>query len=797
MLSGETKPAAAPLSGECPRCGATRRVDVALGLCPKCLNAAAFGAALSSGPLPGASDLVVEDFDDYQILGEIARGGMGVVYRARQKSLGREVALKLLREVAATDGSGADRFRAEAEAAASLNHPNIVAIYGFGEYDGQPFYSMELIEGRDLAELTRTGPLLGRRAATLVASVARAVQHAHDRGILHRDLKPSNVLVDVNDEPHVTDFGLARRLGGESQLTLTGQVLGTPGYMAPEQAFGQAREIGRGADVYSLGAVLYHLLTGRAPFIGESPTRVLQQLEQADPIALRILNSAVPPDLETIVLKALAKEPERRYPSAQALADELQRFLRHEPILARPLSPAQRLGRWGRRRPALAALNLLVVLFLVTVVIGTLFANRRLEGQRRAAEQVKNFLKDILSSPDPSKDGRDVRVVELLQRAAQRSSRELSDQPLVQAEIEYALGTTYYQLSLYSEGEPLLRSALSLYEQRLGRHDWRPAEVQGTLGSLLHWSGRSSEGIQLLEQAVATFRRQAPAQDLRLAGVLEDLGSALVGAGRLAEAVPVLRECLSLCERLGAPARASQVAAYGDLATALADDPAHRSEYLHYLDEAIALNRKLPDGKVNLATSLSNLADELILAQRLTDAEVAAREALALRISLFGRNSGETAFSHSRLASVFRAQTNLAAARAEAEAADAIERAVLPPYHRNRAFTLRIMGLIELDGGRLPAAEAHLREAREVSGMAYGTNHPVTRAIGGFLAEALADRGAVDEARTLATAALPGVRKNADLYPNNAALQARWRRLTQLAAAKPETEGPSNPVQRR
>ena len=787
MLSPDIEFPAAALFGRCPRCGSALRADVASGLCPKCLHAAAFGAAFVANPPPMLKGLAVDAIDDYQILGEIARGGMGVVYRARQKSLGREVALKLLREGAAADGTGADRFRAEAEAAASLQHPNIVAIYGFGEYDGQPFFSMELIVGSDLAELTRAGPMPARRAATLVAAVARAVQHAHDRGILHRDLKPSNVVVDLNDEPHVTDFGLARRMGAESHLTLTGQVLGTPGYMAPEQAFGRAAEIGREADVYSLGALLYHLITGRAPFIGESPTRVLQQLEHAEPVTPRVLNSAVPQDLETVALKALSKEPHRRYQSAQAVADDLERFLRHEPIQARPLSPAERLVRWGRRRPAWAALSVLGFVFLVTLIGGTLLSNRRLEAQRRAAEQVKNFLKDILASPDPSRDGRDVRVVDLLQRAAHRSSQELADQPLVRAEIEYTLGATYYQLSLYPEGEPLLRSALAVYEKHLGIHDWHAAEVRAELGSLLHWSGRSPEGISLLQQSAATFRRISPLQDLRWAGVLEDLGSALVGGGRLADSIPILRECLALCDRLGTEANSARVAAYGDLATALSDDPSKRDEYLHYLGEAIALNRKMPDGKVNLATGLCNLADELILSERLDEAETAAREALALRVSLFGTNSAETAFSHARLASVYYAQTNLAAARAEAELGDRFERVGLPSLHRDRAFTLRIEGSVELDAGNVEIAEARFREAREVSVAAYGNEHPVTRAIGGYLAEVLARRGAINEARSFAASALPGLQKNVGLYPNNSKLRARLLRLTELAAAPPDS----------
>jgi serine/threonine-protein kinase len=423
----------------------------------------------------------------------------------------------------------------------------------------------------------------------------------------------------------------------------------------------------------------------------------------------------------------------------------------------------------------------LAIVFLVTVVGGTLVANRRLEAQGRAAEQVKNFLKDILSSPDPSRDGRDVRMVDLLQRAAGRARKELADQPLVRAEIELTLGATYFQLSRYSEGEPLLRSAVELYEKHLPTGDWRTAEARGTLGALLHWSGRSEEGFRELLAAIAALRRATPAQDLRLAAVLEDLGSAYVGAGRLADSIPVLRECLAVCDRLGSPADSQRVAAYGDLATALADEPARRDEYLHYLSEAIALNRRLPDGKVNLATGLSNLADELIWSERFGDAEVAAREALELRTSLFGSNSVETAFVHSRLASVFYAQTNLAAAREHVGYADGIERTNAPPTHRNRAFTLRILGMIELESGNLPAAESRLREAREVAVRAFGGESPSVAAIDGNLAELLARRGNFAEARVRAVSALPGLLRNAKIYPHNSKLRQRLARLEELS----------------
>jgi tetratricopeptide (TPR) repeat protein len=390
----------------CPRCGRALAPDRSQGLCLPCLAGVAFGAELSSSPGLPASLGTLRYFGDYELIEEIARGGMGVVYRARQKTLNREVAIKLLLHGALASGQDVDRFRAEAAAAASLNHPNIVSIHEVGECEGQHYFSMDLIAGRDLAAITQAGPLLARQAAEVVAQVAAAVQHAHDHGVLHRDLKPSNILMDAEGQPHVTDFGLARRLEDAVSLTQTGSLLGTPGYMAPEQAAGQKNLIDARSDVYGLGAVLFHVLTGRAPFTGESATDILRQVVEQEPLAPKLLNPSIPLDLETICLKCLNKEPERRYADAAAVAEDLGRFLRHEPILARPIGRLGRLARWSRRKPVVASLGAVVLLLLLTGAIGSVLfvlnvqrarrdeaAQRvRAEDRQREGEQLINFM---------------------------------------------------------------------------------------------------------------------------------------------------------------------------------------------------------------------------------------------------------------------------------------------------------------------------------------------------------------------------------------------------------------------
>ena len=306
-------------------------------------------------------------FGDYVLLQEVAHGGMGVVYKARHMKLHRAVALKMIRAGHLASHEEIQRFKAEAEAAAQLDHPGIVPIYEVGEFQGQHYFSMGFVEGGSLAVRIKDGPLPNRDAAGLIQRVAEAVAYAHAQGVIHRDLKPGNVLLDKGGQPKVTDFGLAKRVQGASDLTVTGQILGTPSYMPPEQAAGKVEQIGPAADVYSLGAVLYCALTGRPPFQSASALETLHQVTERDPVSPRQLNVAVERDLETICMKCLQKDPHKRYESANALAQDLRRFLASEPIQARPVGHGERLLRWCRRKPALAAASTLALLALLGV----------------------------------------------------------------------------------------------------------------------------------------------------------------------------------------------------------------------------------------------------------------------------------------------------------------------------------------------------------------------------------------------------------------------------------------------
>src|SRR5437867_4116691 len=375
----------------CPKCGAEIPADAPEGGCPGCLLATGLGllpdAPVAAGDNGGSAENVeanaavaashskkaaraaemLGELGDYELLEQVGRGGQGVVFRARQKSLNRTVALKVISLGQWASEAHLKRFRREAEAAASLDHPGIVPIYEVGEREGSCYFSMKFVEGGQLDEIVRRTPMSIRQAAELIAKVARTVHYAHQHGILHRDIKPGNILLDGKGEPHLTDFGLARLVETESTMTRTLDVLGTPSYMAPEQAMGNNAAVSSVTDIYGLGAVLYQLLTGQPPFAGGATYETIKLLLDTEPRQPRLLNPKINRDLSTICLKCLEKDPKRRYSSALALTDDLERWLKHEPIAARRTGLITRSGKWVRRNPTSALLAASVVALVAVV----------------------------------------------------------------------------------------------------------------------------------------------------------------------------------------------------------------------------------------------------------------------------------------------------------------------------------------------------------------------------------------------------------------------------------------------
>ena len=380
-------------SAVCPTCGTPVPAAAGPAGCPRCVARVLLGE-LNRGDAPGREEAEASDalpvLGGYEIIEEIARGGMGIVYRARQPGLEREVALKVILAGPFAGAESIARLRVEAAAAARLQHPGIVGIYEIGEASGHHFISMEFVRGRTLAELTREGPLPAKRAASYVEQVARAVQYAHEQGVYHRDLKPSNILVGADDRPRVTDFGLAKQVDRDESLTLTGQALGTPSFAAPEQLDPRRGEVTVRSDVYGLGALLYHLLVGRPPFLANSITETIEQVVNSEPVAPRLANRSTPRDLDTLVLRCLGKEAHRRYATAGEVAEELERWREGRPILARPVGPLARGWRWCRRRPAVATAlaTVLVAGLVILMAIPALVLNQ----QRMLESRVRSLL---------------------------------------------------------------------------------------------------------------------------------------------------------------------------------------------------------------------------------------------------------------------------------------------------------------------------------------------------------------------------------------------------------------------
>src|SRR3989454_92998 len=382
--SAEASPPMIRIIRICRKCGAKIFSDAPEALCARCVLKSALsdlaGASVAGGGDPGRVDNPARDetdaaaaghnkktagaaellgeLGDYELLDEVGRGGQGVVFRARQKSLNRTVALKVISLGQWASKAHLKRFRLEAEAAARLEHPGIVPIHEVGERDGSCYFSMKFVEGGQLDEVARREPMPIRRAVELIAKVAHTVHYAHEHGILHRDIKPGNILLDTKGEPHLTDFGLARLVETESTVTRTLEVLGTPSYMAPEQAAGNNSQLTSATDVYGLGAVLYQLLTGHPPFAGGTTFETVRLVLDTEPRQPRLWNPKIDRDLATICLKCLEKDPQRRYSSALTLAEDLESWLRHEPIRARRTGVFGRGKKWVRRNPILALLIL-------------------------------------------------------------------------------------------------------------------------------------------------------------------------------------------------------------------------------------------------------------------------------------------------------------------------------------------------------------------------------------------------------------------------------------------------------
>jgi eukaryotic-like serine/threonine-protein kinase len=581
----------------CPICGRALADTAPEGLCLACLLEAGIEDTPEPLELPsetiGSGPAHPRFFGDYEILREVGRGGMGIVYEARQFGTRRTVALKLLSAGVFAGADAVHRFHTEAQAAARLEHPRIVPVYEAGLHDGQHYLAMRFMSGGTLSQWARTQPVDPRRAARIIRSLAEAVAYAHQRGVLHRDLKPGNVLLDETGEPHLADFGLARMAELEGGVTLTSAILGTAAYMPPEQAAG-AVPITAG-DIYGLGAILYELLTGHPPFTGASIPEILRKVQEEEPVLPLGRRSEVRDrrselgarkgkgrgqrpriedqksevrgqwsvvrghsDLQTICLKCLEKDPARRYATAQDLADELQRFLNDEPILARPVTRLERAVRWCRRKPALATAYGLLLLLVLLLSIASPIAAYRINQSRQLAEaetansrSILSFLKDdLLVLADPYRvvqpelaPDREIALITAIQQAARRIGSRFENRPLVEAEIRLTIGRALLRLDRLDESKGHLDRAGALYESVNGANSPGALEVRHELGLLLHQQGRHEDAAASHRRVLALRRQVLGPDDLAVLQSLNALAASLsVNASTFDEATALYQE---------------------------------------------------------------------------------------------------------------------------------------------------------------------------------------------------------------------------------------------------------------
>ncbi len=715
----------------CRRCGTplSRRAS-SIGGCPRCLVARAFAPAVDETTKP-------EDFGDYVIDGEIGRGGMGVVYRAHQRSLDRDVALKLLPFELLESEDFLERFEREARLMARLTHPGIARVFEAGiSALGQPFLALELVAGEPVTAFLRAHSLTLRARLELFLQICEAVQHAHQRGIIHRDLKPSNVLASASEggvAVKVIDFGLARPAGDQAADAALWRsqsaIVGTPLYMSPEQAGGG--EVDTRTDVYSLGVLLCEMLAGAAPFADasfsstsrEQIARVLREtaarppsevLTQLGPSAGSPLRPAdVRGDLDGICLRAVSKEPARRYSAVTALADDIRRHLAHEPVSAMPPTALYRLGKYARRHRVLLSVASLVVFGFASAAIFSAVQARTARLQRDRAERVKAFLIDVLGAPSPGADGREVRVIDVLAKARERAEHDLQSDPAVLADVRLTLGTTYYNLSLYAEAEPLLRAALADARRLTGDRSLATADSLKALGELCNWTSRQPEAGGLLRESIAIYRGHQPESLAALARALQSLGSVEIHSARPAAAIPLLEESVRLAERAGGPGCLDALVSMGDLAASV-EKLGRLAEARPIFDKVIAGMRANPALRENLATMLSAFSDLLADSGDLPAAERALEESIERRRQLYGAESTPVAAALGKLAWARFRRGNYSGAEADARAGLAIQRKLFAPGAREFFFTLRPLAYTLLRTGRGAEAEPLFAELVEV-----------------------------------------------------------------------------------
>jgi len=712
---------------QCPGCAkALSAPDDKAGAavaCPQCQQALRVPAAVSSPTAVTVGDGVANrtelpeslpSIPGYEILGELGRGGMGVVYQARQTKVNRLVALKMILADRPTGLHERIRFQIEVEAVAHLRHLNIVQLYEIGDHNDRPFFSLEFCDGGSLAQRLKSWKPGPREAAALIETLARAIHYAHLRGIVHRDLKPANILLTADGIPKITDFGLAKRTEGGHDLSQSGAILGTAAYMAPEQALGKVRDTGPAADVYALGAILYELLTGRPPFSGGSTLEILTRVATEEPVPPSRCGARVPRDLETICLKCLEKEPGKRYASAEELADDLWCFLEGRPVQARPLGRLERAWRWCRRNPAVAGLVTAVAAsLLLGAGVATVFA---VQAQQKA------------------EDERVARQAAEAAAAGERQARESTEKRLGQIKkANEILGSIFRDLDPRTAekegkalrvllGERLDHAAEALDAEAVG-DPLTMAHLQDTLGQSLLGLGYPERAVVLYARAHQIFKAHLGPDHANTLGTLNNLAMAHEAAGQVERALPLLEQILEKRKATLGPDHPSTLYSLANLASAY--QASGRVGRAVPLLEQVLEKRKatLPPDHLDILTSMHNLAGAYLAASQPERAVPLLELVLAKCQARYGPDHTRTLSGMHSLGMAYQATGQLDRALPLLEQTLEKCQATLGPNHPHTLATMNVLGQAYQAAGRFDRALSLLEQVREKLQAKFGPDH--------------------------------------------------------------------------